>query len=239
MTRLLLRESRDDAIVLDVVARGEHADDRNDAHHARDAGNHDDRDGAEGQCGRERWSEGDGGEGGGCDAGAGDILDFATARAEVAPIPPRGELRAKRRADANQLQSVGSRARPMLLVETRTKVPRYESLALFDRLPALLERREIPAPAVMADDPEPSFVGVEREPTTDRKVLDTLIRAELLRTEQARGVHRDEALCLMSPTLPATPAHLVRRIDRVDATAQWRVSLESSVGFVPALIFPQ
>ncbi len=174
-TRLPLREPRDDAIVLDVVACGEHPDHGNHAHHRRDAGNDDDRDGAESRA-RARSS------------------DRARCRRSPLPAIPAPPMTASRRRlvpkwrpyrhAANSGRSglpmrissrpSASRARPMLSVETRTSVPRKSALAFLDRLPPLLERREIPAAAVGAHDPQPALRAVERETSADREVLDRL-----------------------------------------------------------------
>ena len=130
---------------------------------------------------RERWSERDGGDGRRGDTGARRLLRFCVgacrSAARIATRRTPGE--AARRCESARVRRRDARGR-CCSVETRTKRAAERSLALFDRLPALLERREIPAAAVVADDPQSSLVGVEREPTADRKVLDTLIRAELL-----------------------------------------------------------
>src|SRR5690606_21307636 len=62
-------------------------------------------------------------------------------------------------------------------------------LARLDRLPSLLERREVPAFALAAHDPEAAAIGVEGEAPADREVLHDFVRAERLVAEHAGRVH--------------------------------------------------
>src|SRR5262249_354399 len=58
-----------------------------------------------------------------------------------------------------------------------------------DRFPALLERREIPTTALGTNDPEPSLLRIEREPPSNRKGWQVVIRAEVEVAEEAARVH--------------------------------------------------
>jgi hypothetical protein len=71
----------------------------------------------------------------------------AIASREPFPVPPRRELRAPRASDAHQIHALGQ-AREADLVGGKARANSGEApLALLDRLPSLLQRREIPAPA--------------------------------------------------------------------------------------------
>ena len=106
------------------------------------------------------------------ESAAGDELRPPAPRAEVAAIAPRGELRAQRRADADQLESV-AKPRETDVVGRHAHVGAAKgALALLDRLPTLLERREIPSPAVMSRRPTAVPTRVERQTPADREMLD-------------------------------------------------------------------
>jgi hypothetical protein len=100
------------------------------------------------------------------DAGRRDISGRVQPRAhqpatEHRPIAPRRELRAQRLSDAHQLQSLGQSGQTDVVgggSEHRATKP---TLTRFDCLPPLLERRQVPAAAPQADDPETPFLGVE------------------------------------------------------------------------------
>ena len=80
-------------------------------------------------------------------------------------------------------------------METRSFVPRNCALALLDRLPALLERREVPSLALAAHDPQRPFAAsnARRRPTGN--VLDGLVATEVAVTEQTGRVHRLTPAC--------------------------------------------
>jgi len=64
-----------------------------------------------------------------------------------------------------------------------------DRLALLDRLPALVDRGQVPAPASGTDDPQSSLPGVEGQPPSNGEGLDALIDAEIRMAMQAGGVH--------------------------------------------------
>src|SRR5690348_4147251 len=73
-----------------------------------------------------------------------------------------------------------------------------ETLAAVDRLPSLLERREVPARAPRADDPEPPLRRIERQPPSYRAGGDVIVGAEVGVAEEAGGVHESMPLVIPS-----------------------------------------
>ena len=120
---------------------------------------------------------------------AADQVLPAAAAAELVAVAPRRHLRTLRIADAHELEPF-LEPRETDLVGGHAQPGGAEgALALLDRLPALLERGEVPALALPAHDPEPALRRVEREPSPDREVLDRLVAAECAAAEQAGAVH--------------------------------------------------
>ena len=111
------------------------------------------------------------------------------APAKHAAVAPRSELRTQRTANANELGAVSKTGKPHVIRLRAQALGAEFAFALLDGFPALLDRREIPARAVRADDPQPSFVRIERQASPDWEVLDGLVLAEGLMAVQARGVH--------------------------------------------------
>src|ERR1041385_636309 len=103
---------------------------------------------------------------------------------ELITVAPRGELRAQRLTDADELCPVAQLGEPNVL--RRHPAPRVpiEALGVFDRLPSLLERRQVPAFALSAHDPKPALRRVERQTAPDRKRLERLVGAERLVAEE-------------------------------------------------------
>src|SRR5262249_31931011 len=108
---------------------------------------------------------------------------------ELIAVSPRGEFRAQRLADANERQPVAQLGEPDVVRRDPASRVTVPLLGLLDRLPALFQRREVPALALRTDDPQPPLGGVERQALADRKRLDGLVGAERLIAEQARRVH--------------------------------------------------
>ena len=120
---------------------------------------------------------------------AADQVLPAAAASELVAIAPRRHLRTLRITDAHELEPF-LEPRETDLVGGHAQPGGAEgALALLDRLPALLERREVPPLALPAHDPEPALRRVEREPSPHRKVLDRLVAAECAAAEQAGAVH--------------------------------------------------
>jgi hypothetical protein len=94
-------------------------------------------------------------------------------------VPPRGELRTKRLADPNQLEPVGDSRQPDVVGRNAKARSPKEPFTLFDRFPALLERREIPPLAATAHDPQPTTRGVECQAAPNGEMLDRFVLAEL------------------------------------------------------------
>jgi len=124
----------------------------------------------------------------GCRTGndRGAVLESA---AKNRSVPPGGEFGPERLADANELCSV-AQPRESDIVRLGAEFLRAEqALTLFDRLPSLVERREIPPAACDAHDPEAAVVRIERETPADRERLDAVVLAERVMAMEARGVH--------------------------------------------------
>ena len=60
---------------------------------------------------------------------------------------------------------------------------------MFDRLPARFQRRQIPAFAVPAHDPQASLRRVIRKPPADREIFDRRVPAKIRVAEQTGRVH--------------------------------------------------
>ena len=132
--------------------------------------------------------------------------------AQLIPIPPGGELRTQRLPDSYKFQPLRV-ARDADVPGRRPRARGAEKpLTLLDRLPPLLERRQVPALALPAHDPEPSLRPVEGEAAPDGEVLDHLIRPEGPGARNAGLVHG-----LRLPVIIA-PVH----IGRGDETAASR-----------------
>src|SRR5690606_16041435 len=98
--------------------------------------------------------------------------------AELVAVAPGRELGPERRADAYQFHPLEQPREPDVLRRDAHARAAEQPLAVLDRLPALLERREVPALALAAHDPEPALRAVERDAPADREVLEHLVRAE-------------------------------------------------------------
>ncbi len=110
--------------------------------------------------------------------------------AELVPVAPGGELAANGRADPDDLELVTDPGEADVVGRNPQPGVPEQALAVFDRLPPLLERGEIPAFAPTAYDPQPAAVPVERDPASDRKRLEDFVMAEGPIAEQTGRVHR-------------------------------------------------
>ena len=107
---------------------------------------------------------------------------------KLVSVPPRRHLRPLRLAYAHQGRAVSDPREPdVVRGDPKPRVAK-RPLALLDRFPPFFERREVPALARAAHDPQSSLRGVERQATADRKVLDRLVGSEAGVTEDAGGV---------------------------------------------------
>ena len=79
------------------------------------------------------------------EASAGDDNLPRTATSELISVSPRGELRPHRRANTDELRAVGEPRQSDLRRGDAAPRVTVELLRLLDRLPALIERREVPA----------------------------------------------------------------------------------------------
>jgi len=108
---------------------------------------------------------------------------------ELRTVPPRRKLGPERLPDPNEVDPPHVRGEADVIGgDARPRAP-IEALALFDRFPSLVEGRQVPAATVRAHCPEPASRAVERQPRTNRKVLDDVVAAELSVAEEARAEH--------------------------------------------------
>ncbi len=108
---------------------------------------------------------------------------------ELIAVPPGSELVPERSAHPDELKALGEPREPDIVrrrSETRVVEP---PLARLDRLPARIQRREVPPFAAPADDPQTAARGVERETSADRKLLDRLVRSQVVVAVDAGRVH--------------------------------------------------
>src|SRR5678815_6103791 len=108
---------------------------------------------------------------------------------ESRSVAPRRDLRQQRRSNANELEAA-AKARQADVVGGHPEACAAEQpLGLIDRLPALLERREVPSPASGANDPEPTLFRIERQPSANREGRQKVIGGEIRVTKQTGRVH--------------------------------------------------
>ena len=108
---------------------------------------------------------------------------------ESLAVTPGGEFGALRLADSHQVGAVGHARHADLVGGNPLAAVSEELLRLLDRLPALLERGQIPLGAAGADDPEAALGGVKGEATAHRKALERLVGAEVGLTRDAATEH--------------------------------------------------
>jgi hypothetical protein len=108
---------------------------------------------------------------------------------ELVAVTPRRELRPLRLADSYELETLAESGEPDLISRNPELRRTVRPLTLLDRFPPFLDRREVPALAPPAHDPQASLRGVERKPAPDGKMLDRFVGSELRVAEEARRVH--------------------------------------------------
>ena len=86
---------------------------------------------------------------------------LAPAAAKLIAVAPRGHLGTQRAADAHELESLTQLREPDVVGRDTDAGLGELALALLDRFPPLLDRRQVPALAAAAHDPEPPFRRVE------------------------------------------------------------------------------
>jgi hypothetical protein len=118
------------------------------------------------------------------DAAAGDQHLPATSPTELVAVSPRRELRSEWFADSNQLGSIAHGRESDVVGRHSASRVGVETVGFLDRLPTLFERRQVPALALPADDPQPTLRRVERQAASDGKRLERLIGAERLVAEK-------------------------------------------------------
>src|SRR5919201_2932894 len=106
-----------------------------------------------------------------------------TATAELVAVTPRGDLGTQRAADAHQLETLRQARQPDVVCRHAQARRCEPALAVLDCFPAFFERREVPALALLANDPQSALRRVKRQTSTDGERLDDLVRAEVFVTE--------------------------------------------------------
>src|SRR5205823_973122 len=101
--------------------------------------------------------------------GAGNEHLAAAAPAELVAVAPRRELGTQRLADPDQDRAVAELRHSDVFRGDPATRDAVDLFRLLDRLPALLERGEVPSLAVGADHPEAALGRIEREPPAYRK----------------------------------------------------------------------
>jgi hypothetical protein len=96
---------------------------------------------------------------------------------DLATVAPGGELTTLRPADTDQLSALADLGEPDVVGGEALRRIVELLLAFLDRLPALVQRRQVPAPAALTDDPQPPLLLVEGEAAADGKILDGLVSA--------------------------------------------------------------
>jgi hypothetical protein len=94
-------------------------------------------------------------------------------------VSPRGELGSERRSYPDEIRAFAESRETDLISRSSKASAAILPLALFDRFPSLLERREVPPAASRAHNPQPPLRAVEGELPPDGKMLYRLILPEL------------------------------------------------------------
>jgi hypothetical protein len=97
---------------------------------------------------------------------------------ELVTVAPGGELRPQRTADPHQLEPLGVAPEPDVFGRDPQTGCAEDPLAVLHRLPALLERGQVPSLAATTHDPEASLGRIEGESATNRKRLENGIRPQ-------------------------------------------------------------
>jgi hypothetical protein len=124
------------------------------------------------------------------------LLAFDPEPRQPSAVPPRRDLRQQRRADANELESAAELRQADVVGRHPEARAAEAALALVDRLPALLERRQVPSPTARAHDPQAPLPRIEREPPPDGERREEVVRAQVRVAEEAGGVHLDWLLAI-------------------------------------------
>jgi hypothetical protein len=109
--------------------------------------------------------------------------------AQQAAIAPGGNLRLEGGTDPDQGEAFGEVGQTDVVGGIADSGGGKAPLAFFDRLPALVERREVPALAGRTDDPEPPLPRVERQPGADGERRQDGVGAEIGVAKEARTIH--------------------------------------------------
>src|SRR5690606_38226636 len=143
------------------------------------------------------------------DPAACDQHATSPATAELITIPPGCELGTQRRTDPHQLRSVRQSAQADVLGGYALPRRREQPRRLFDGLPPLLERSEVPPLAPATDDPQSALATVEREAPADGKVVQRLVATEVGVAEETGRIHETEYQCAQEMIRPALSTQIV------------------------------
>jgi len=103
----------------------------------------------------------------------------------VPAVPPCGELRSQRLSYPDEICAFSNPAESDLIGRSSRDRRTILALAFFNGLPSLFEGGEIPPPALSANNPKPSLRAIEREPTTNGKMLYRFVPTECGMAEDA------------------------------------------------------
>ncbi len=137
---------------------------------------------ADGEVEGDHAADGDGGR------GDDELEPLALARLHALAIAPRGILGPARLADAHHVVGSGAHQRDVL-AGRRDTAGRGHVLERADGGFALVERREIPTGAALADDPGAGAVGVVREPPSHRQARRATVPTKRAGAEAAGREH--------------------------------------------------
>ncbi len=109
---------------------------------------------------------------------------------ESLSVPPRREFGAEGISDPDQLETLGQPGETDVVGGHPDVGPAEVAFALLDRLPAILERGEVPPAAGTADHPEAAPGLVVGDAPTDREVFDLPVGGKGSAAEETGGEQR-------------------------------------------------
>ncbi len=110
--------------------------------------------------------------------------------AKLVSVPPCSELGPQGLTDPNELGAVRQPREPDLPSGYTAASAMIVGIGLFDDLPTLLERRQVPPLTAATYDPQAALRRIERDAGSYREVRDHFIAAQIALAEQAGRVHR-------------------------------------------------
>src|SRR5690606_16419885 len=108
---------------------------------------------------------------------------------ELVAVAPRRKLRSQRLANADEVEPIRRPRQTHILRGHPLARIAIQPLARLNGLPALFERREAPAFARAADDPQPAATRVKRQSATDGHLLQHVVPPQISRAEETGREH--------------------------------------------------